>query len=104
MKLFSLIVLMLVAPAMYASEADLTSYEGEFKRLVGEYYLENSNGSMKLRGVDFSTDSISDGSKVSIAGKLKDGSLEVYTFDMITDKGNQRVYDWNEIDEELYSN
>jgi len=80
----------------------LQSFEGAFERGEGYYYLNTTDTKLKLADVDFNVDHIKSGSQVQVLGLSEEKGLEVHRFAVKTESGFKTVYNWEQLDEELY--
>ncbi len=96
---------LLIASAILAAgfaQANQQVFEGQFERNNGAMFLKASSQNVELKGIDFSTDSIQDGSLVKVSGLSQEDQLEVHEFSVKTDDGYKNLYSWKETDEDLY--
>jgi opacity protein-like surface antigen len=100
--LISIFASVLFSAAAVAS--DMTTMEGKVVFDQGQYHLQAKDKSVALSGMNMQHLRKYEGKDVKIAGESKLTSLEVYKVFIKQGDTYQASYDWDMVNQDLYSN
>lgn len=104
MKNVILLCAILCALAAQASASTLTTKEGKVAFSKGEYQLVNAQQASKLIGLSNQQLRHYEGRIVKVAVDETERGLEVYKVFVKTADGYETSYDWDVVNQDLYSN
>ena len=87
-----------------AAASDMTTMEGKVVFEQGQYFLQSSDKSVALSGMNMQHLRKYEGKDVKVAGDSKLTSLEVYKVFIKQGDTYQASYDWDVVNQDLYSN
>lgn len=104
MKQLIVLCTILFALASHANASSLTTMEGKVIFSKGEYHLVNDKQSRILTGLTNQQLRHYEGLTIKAVGELADSSLEIYKVFTKTAAGYESTYDWDVVNQDLYTN
>ena len=103
MKQLIVLCAILFALAAQASASSLKTIEGKVMFSKGDYHLVKGNQSVELSGLSNQQLRNFEGLDIKAAGELTDAGLEVYKVFVKTESGYETSYDWDVVNQDLYT-
>ena len=96
------LLLLCLAAASSLHAAELLQVEGVLVRESGGFVIKSSSSSYQLRGIDVKQENLAAGDALRIEGEQIQSAIDVHRVELKTASGFQAVYDWKEVNAELY--